>query len=135
MRRDLVVDEGMRLTVYKDLLGIDTIGVGRNLRDKGITEAEALRLLDHDIDECLQDLMMFPWFVRLDGVRQIALVNLRFNLGRAGFRGFHKMIAALAASDHARAATELLMSKWSTQVAPARRDRLVAMVKTGTLAS
>ena len=27
----LIVSEGLRLQVYKDTLGIDTIGIGRNL--------------------------------------------------------------------------------------------------------
>ena len=36
----LVVSEGLRLQVYKDTLGIDTIGIGRNLGDRGITKEE-----------------------------------------------------------------------------------------------
>ena len=36
----LVVSEGLRLQVYKDTLGIDTIGIGRNLEDRGITKEE-----------------------------------------------------------------------------------------------
>ena len=37
------VHEGLVLTVYKDTLGIDTIGIGRNLQDRGISKEE----LDH----------------------------------------------------------------------------------------
>ena len=36
----LIVAEGLRLQVYKDTLGIDTIGIGRNLEDRGITKEE-----------------------------------------------------------------------------------------------
>ena len=36
----LIKHEGLRLEVYKDSLGIDTIGIGRNLEDRGITPAE-----------------------------------------------------------------------------------------------
>ena len=34
------VHEGLVLTVYKDTLGIDTIGIGRNLKDRGISKEE-----------------------------------------------------------------------------------------------
>jgi len=36
----LILHEGLRLQVYQDHLGIDTIGVGRNLEDRGITDGE-----------------------------------------------------------------------------------------------
>jgi len=36
----LVAHEGLRLQVYQDTLGIDTIGIGRNLEDRGITQEE-----------------------------------------------------------------------------------------------
>ena len=34
------VHEGLVLTVYKDTLGIDTIGIGRNLEGRGISKEE-----------------------------------------------------------------------------------------------
>ena len=36
--KQLVQSEGLRLQVYQDTLCIDTIGVGRNLEDRGITK-------------------------------------------------------------------------------------------------
>ena len=36
----LIAHEGLRLEVYQDTLGINTIGIGRNLDDRGITEDE-----------------------------------------------------------------------------------------------
>jgi len=36
----LIAHEGLSLQVYKDTLGIDTIGIGRNLEDRGITKEE-----------------------------------------------------------------------------------------------
>ena len=36
----LIKHEGMVLTLYQDSLGIDTIGIGRNLEDRGITPEE-----------------------------------------------------------------------------------------------
>jgi len=40
----LVDHEGLELNVYKDSLGIETIGIGRNLVDRGITKEEAYYL-------------------------------------------------------------------------------------------
>ena len=36
--------EGERLKIYSDSKGIPTIGIGRNLRDRGITPAESQML-------------------------------------------------------------------------------------------
>ena len=36
----LIAHEGLKLQVYQDTLGIDTIGIGRNLEDRGITKEE-----------------------------------------------------------------------------------------------
>ena len=122
--------EGVRLKVYRDSLGIETIGVGRNLRDKGITHDEALFLLDNDLDECIRDCATFPWFADLDPVRQRAIVDLRFNLGARGLRTFKRMLAAMAERDYPCAAGQLRQSKWYQQVA-SRGPRIVAMLATG----
>lgn len=39
-RQQLTVDEGVRARVYSDTIGIPTIGVGRNLRDVGLSQDE-----------------------------------------------------------------------------------------------
>ena len=38
----LIAHEGMVLTVYQDTLGIDTIGIGRNLKDRGISKKNSI---------------------------------------------------------------------------------------------
>jgi lysozyme len=126
----LVDHEGLKLKPYADTQGILTIGVGRNLQAKGISSAEAFALLDHDIDECLHDLASFAWFPALDDVRQRVIVDVRFNLGANGFRGFAKMIHALAIGDLATAATELLNSTAAKQNMN-RYNRLARMLRTG----
>lgn len=126
----LVHHEGIRLKVYPDAFGVLTIGVGRNLQSKGISSAEAFVLLDHDLDECIHDLTTFAWFPELDAVRQRALVDVRFNVGAAGFRLFPKMIHALAIGDLATASVELLNSQ-AAKVNAQRYNRLARMLKTG----
>jgi len=132
LRSQLIAHEGLRLRMYQDSLGIPTIGVGRNLRDKGLTNSEAMLLLDNDITECVDDLVhAFPWFLGLDVVRQRVLIDLRFNLGSAGLLKFQKFLAAVNAKDYHGAAVELLNSIWAAQVGQ-RAIALAEMMRTGT---
>lgn len=131
LRQQLIAHEGIRLRVYKDTLGIETIGVGRNLRDRGITSAEALALLDNDIDACEADCLLFPWFATLDPVRARAVLDLRFNLGPTRLRTFKKFLAAMHALDYERAADELKDSQWAVQVQSARVVRIVEQIREG----
>ena len=48
--------EGVRNKVYKDHLGIETIGVGRNLVDRGLSDHEINVLLANDINICTEEL-------------------------------------------------------------------------------
>ena len=38
----IAIHEGIVLSVYQDHLGINTVGIGRNLDDRGITDGELL---------------------------------------------------------------------------------------------
>lgn len=46
---DLIRDEGLKLKPYRCTSNKLTIGIGRNLDDNGITEAEARYLLHNDL--------------------------------------------------------------------------------------
>jgi len=109
-------DEGVVLRPYKDTVGKWSIGIGRNLDDVGITYEEARILYRNDMMRVLNDLRRFPWWFQLNMTQQRALANMRFNLGPGGFRGFRKMISALADGDYEQAAYEALDSKWAHQV-------------------
>ena len=65
----LIKHEGMELKVYKDSLGIETIGIGRNLVDRGVSEEEARYLCNNDIDIVEQELgKSFPIVDSLDEI-------------------------------------------------------------------
>jgi lysozyme len=131
LRQLLILHEGIRLRPYTDTVGKLTIGVGRNLTDRGITLAEAMLLLDTDLDECLRWLRAtFPWWADLSPARQAALVDLRFNLGGAGLLKFKRFLAAMEAGDYGRAAEALRASRWARQV-KTRAPRVIRMVETG----
>ena len=63
---DLTRSDGLRLKPYRDSAGKLTIGVGRNLDDNGISEAEARLLLARDVDDAWRDLDdNCPWWGRM----------------------------------------------------------------------
>ena len=126
---DLKRDEGVKLKPYKCTAGKLTIGVGRNLDDVGITEAEAEMLLKHDFDRVFNELTdSLGWFASAPFKVQLGLVNMCFNLGLPRFRGFKKMLAALERGDYAEAADEALESHWARQVGD-RAIRIAALFR------
>lgn len=117
LKKDLIRDEGMRLKPYRCTAGKLTIGVGRNLDDVGISEKEALDMLQTDIvrvyDALTKSLAFFP---NLSQNQQRALVNMGFNLGVSKLLKFKKMLAELSRGNGEAAAKEALDSKWAGQV-------------------
>lgn len=129
----LVQHESYRQFPYTDLTGHLTVGIGRNLTDRGISQNEAYFLLDEDISYFHAKLMHYlDCFEKLNMPRQVALVDMCFNLGLQGFLNFKEMVSALEAHDYARAADEMLDSKWAQQVGE-RAVRLANIVRSGEL--
>lgn len=127
----LVRHEGVRSKVYFDSVGVPTIGVGRNLQGKGLSDREIDDMLDNDITDCQHDLYStYRWFHEINLVRRNAMIDMRFNLGSAGFANFKKMIAAMEVEDYYTAAHEMMNSKWAIQVGH-RANELSEMVRTG----
>ena len=142
-RRDYLIEkliaaEGLKLQVYKDTLGIDTIGIGRNLEDRGITkqeldeldipsidhvyeygitEADAVYLATNDVQIVEEELVRaHPCVDRLDSVRQLIVIDMAFNLGVPRLCKFKKMWSAIHEEQYDVAAKEMLDSRWARQV-------------------
>ena len=134
----LIAHEGLRLQVYQDTLGIDTIGIGRNLEDRGITkeeldwmdipsmdavyeygitEADAMYLAQNDVQIVEEELVRaHPCVEELDSVRQLVLMDMAFNMGVPRLRKFKKMWNAVHEKKFDIAAKEMLDSRWAVQV-------------------
>jgi len=142
----LIEHEGLVLTVYQDSLGIDTIGIGRNLKDRGISKEE-LDYLDipsmevvyqHGISEAdarylaLNDIAIVenelcrihPCVEKLDSVRQLVLMDMAFNMGVPRLSKFKLMWNAVHEEKWEAASREMLDSKWARQVG--RRARILS---------
>ena len=131
LRSQLTAHEGRRSRPYTDTVGKLTIGVGRNLTDKGLSDGEIDVLLTNDIAECASDLALtYDWFIGMSQPRQFALIDMRFNLGKAGLAGFQKFLHALAVKNYEEAAREMLASRWAQQVGK-RTDDLAKMMRDG----
>jgi lysozyme len=148
----LVVHEGCVLTVYQDSLGIDTIGIGRNIEHRGITDKEltflgyysiievyaegitedgARHLLENDISIVERELLeAHPCVEFLSDNRIIVLLNMAFNLGVPRLCKFRKMWAEIHEKDFDAAAYEMLDSKWARQV-KGRATELADLMKAG----
>lgn len=127
LNADLLRDEGLRLKPYADSLGIETIGIGRNLRDVGISEDEARYMLANDIAKVEAQLNAeLPWWVSRSEDCQRAIANMAFQLGVHGLEQFKNMLACLQAGDYNGAKLAALDSQWARQT-PERAARVVAL--------
>jgi len=121
--------EGFSSTAYKCPAGRLTLGYGRNISDKGITEEEAIHLLNNDINECYTDLLpLFIQFENLPDSIQHPLLDMRFQLGARGFRKFKKMITAVNKGDFKKMVIQMRDSLWYRQVTN-RADNLIKMIE------
>ena len=118
IKEQLVRHEGLRMKPYRCTAGKLTIGIGRNLDDRGISREEAYAMLERDIQDCEQWLIdeIPEIYNNLDEVRQSVLLNMCFNLGIKGLLGFKNTLSFFAAGDWERAANGMLASKWAKQV-------------------
>jgi lysozyme len=107
---------GPELFPYRDTVGKLTIGYGRNLDDRGITEEEAELLLTTDIDAAVADAKTLPYWNGLGPVRQLVVADMIFNLGLPKYLKFKRLNAALSLPDYTLAAHEMKDSKWYRQV-------------------
>jgi lysozyme len=127
----LIDHEGLELSLYKCTGDKWTIGVGRNLDDRGITEDEARYLLKNDIAIVEEELLRNkPSVADLDGVRQRILVDMGFNLGIPTLLKFQNMWTAIEDEDWIEASEQMLDSRWAKQTGR-RAIRLADAMKTG----
>jgi lysozyme len=126
---ELTRDEGKRNKPYKDTVGKLTIGIGRNLDDRGLSDGEISVLLSNDIIICEADLdKNMPWWRQMSDVRQRVLMNMCFNLGISKLLGFKNTLAAMREGRYTDAAKGMANSLWYKQVGD-RAKRLCFMME------
>lgn len=143
-------EEGLKLTVYKDTLGIDTVACGYNLeanpqhlsaeeiadiRENGITKERAIELLDNQLTLITNQLeAKIPWVDDLDAVRHDVLCDMAYNMGIGnkshGLLCFTHTLSLVKDGRYAEAADAMIASKWAKQVGH-RAFVLAEQIRTG----
>lgn len=130
--------EGYRPHVYKDSLGIPTIGIGFNLtrpdakkiaQQAGVNYQNILLGKEDLTDEQVKDIFKITitiaykdakqWIPNFDGLPKnikLAILDLSFNMGYSRLSKFIKTKDFILSKDYSNAAKELQNSKWATQV-------------------
>lgn len=117
-------DEGRRRLPYYCTEGKLSIGIGRNLEDRGLSEDEIDYLFRNDMKvarSALVNLLGVQRCVELQALwpaRYAALLNMAFQLGWQSLGGFQKMLAAVKARRWDTAADECLDSKYAREDTP-----------------
>jgi lysozyme len=132
LKKRLVAKEGWRKKVYRCPAGKWTIGVGRNLNDRGLSDIEIEMLLNHDVDIAVDDAesIFGLQFKTWAPARQAAILDMLFNLGKTRFEDFGNMISAIRRLNWNDAARHAKSSLWYTQV-KGRAIEVVKMLETG----
>jgi lysozyme len=127
----LINQEGKRKFPYECTAGKISIGVGRNLDDRGLSDDEIMYLLHNDIEISESELSRtFEWFGLLNQARQDALISLHFNIGLSNLLKFKNTLKHLSDGDFQAASEEMLESRWADQVGQRAID-LSDMIRTG----
>lgn len=151
--------EGLRLRVYKDTDGSDTIGYGfhlnilsfnqkamlaanhggdwANIYKTGITFEEATSLLTDRVNELIaRAKILFSWFVNLSVTRQAVIIDMMYEMGEGsasrgtGLMGFKHFLAAMATGDWQTAVNNINGTHWAKQV-PSREQNDALLIMQG----
>ncbi len=112
IRKRLIDFEGLELKLYFCKSNKPTIGVGRNCLDNGITEEEAMYLLNNDIKTVIKklDKHWITWR-KLPITAQYVCIDLVFNMGINTFMSFRRTRSYMELNEWENTGNELLDSK------------------------
>jgi lysozyme len=141
LKKELIIDEGMRRNPYRDTKGIMTVGIGFNLEAHKLPNGITFPLSDKDVetlykisvDEVISGMDSYiPWWKGLDEVRQRVIANMVFNMGIGSVLKFKNTLFFIKKGDYYNAARNMRKSKWYKQVHD-RAERLCVAMKTGKM--
>ncbi len=110
--------------------GTVTIGFGRVLDDKGISEEEGMYLFDNDFSQCKRDLCQYSWYADKPTHVQAALINMYLSVGLHGLFACTTLFRSLNEEDYTNAALSILESPWA-QIYPKRAKDVALMMREG----
>lgn len=137
---NLMAEEGDKTRGYDDandnvltkgytIVGTPTVGVGHNL-EVPLSQAAIKQILQDDIAPAVADAQSHGWFATLNQARQLAIVDMIFNLGEHTFDEFATFIGYLQTGMYISAANDLTGTAWYSEVGP-RAARIASIISTG----
>ena len=121
--------EGYVGIVYKDSLGIDTIGYGFAIKDLELDEDICEIILERKLHNLIDRLLLkFGWFKYMPPEIKDIVTEMCYQLGVTGFSKFKKTIAYLQDKKWEEASVEMLDSLWARQT-PNRAKEMSDRVK------
>ena len=130
--RHVIYDDatGKSLGPGDTLIGHPTIGYGRNVQDRGLSQEIVESMLLKDIFEFNEILNRhLYWFRDMPQQIQEVLLNMAFQMGFRGLTGFVKTLGYLKQKQFAEAADEMLDSQWAREDSPTRARELSNIVR------
>lgn len=124
IKLDLTKHEGCVFEVYLCTEGHKTAGIGHLLEDPDeweigdeVSSPQVLNWFQQDYKEAVTDCCaVFLNFSSHPENVQRVLINMAFNLGRSRLGKFKNMIVAVNEGNYAKAADEMIDSRWYKQV-------------------
>ena len=128
--RDFIIkNEGLKLKPYRCSSGKITIGVGRNIEDVGISEEEAMVLLDNDLKRVSCEFKkIFGYECKYSKEIVIVMKDMLFQLGLSRFKKFKKMIRGVKEKNIKKIIDNIIDSRYYNQV-KSRADRNIALLR------
>tara|TARA_R100001443_G_scaffold44189_1_gene57133 strand:- start:436 stop:840 length:405 start_codon:yes stop_codon:yes gene_type:complete len=121
--------EGYVGIVYKDSLGVDTIGYGFAIKDLELDRDICDIILERKIHELESRVVnKFEWYVDMPEEIQDVVMEMCYQLGVTGVSKFRKTISYLKKKEFKNASIEMLDSLWAKQT-PNRAKELSNRVK------
>ena len=121
--------EGYVGIVYKDSLGIDTIGYGFAIKDLELDEDICEIILERKITQLIDRINnKFSWYKYMPQEIKDIVTEMCYQLGVTGFSKFKKTIAYLQDKKWEEASDEMLDSLWARQT-PNRAKEMSDRVK------
>jgi lysozyme len=122
-------NEGYVKMVYKDSLGIDTIGYGFAIKDLELDEDICNDILLRKLKDLEKKVnKKFAWFRYMPPKVKDVVMEMCYQLGVTGFSKFKKTIAYLQNKQWEEASVEMLDSLWANQT-PNRAKALSNIIK------
>lgn len=146
LKKLLIKHEGYKNKIYLDTKGIKTIGIGHNIKAKGlpqsiknflsintyITDEMVTELFENDIKDATNDCYkLYHNFDDLSENRQNALIDFLFNVGYYTATTFKNTNKAINEERWEDVINGLKQSLWAKQVGKNRVNDIVSLIENG----